>query len=283
MQGCSTTASYCESVRYHYAAAVHTFNFRLTKLRFSVRLQSWSRLAVPKMKVAERLLQSRVHIGGCGRLGTTIALALHAAGVGEISCNDPQMFEEEQLAGCVFARCSDLGRPKVHVLERFLEGRGGLTFLPIVATNQSRRLRPYLEQANVIVSCANRIEARLHLERAAIRLGKPSVQAAVEDGRRALGGMISVWAPGAECSCLGCLLPPKKLRFSRGEILPPTVTGIIGSLAAHLVIQMLASDASEFARRHNVFAVDATGYRVESLSVSRRTDRQCPLSCRGAE
>jgi hypothetical protein len=39
------------------------------------------------MKAAERLQKSRVHIGGCGRLGTTIALALHAAGVRQISCN----------------------------------------------------------------------------------------------------------------------------------------------------------------------------------------------------
>ena len=84
---------------------------------------------------AERLGKARVHIGGIGRIGTNVAIALHEDGVGEISCNDPQNFEEEQLKVCGFSRRSDLSRPKVHVLERFFDGRPNFVFTPIVEPN----------------------------------------------------------------------------------------------------------------------------------------------------
>jgi molybdopterin/thiamine biosynthesis adenylyltransferase len=78
--------------------------------------------------LSNQLAKARVHIGGVGRIGTAIALGLHAAGVGQISCNDSQNFKEEQFEVNMFSRRSDLGRPKVYVLERFLDGRPNLAF-----------------------------------------------------------------------------------------------------------------------------------------------------------
>ncbi len=228
------------------------------------------------MKTAtDRLRKARVHIGGVGRIGTSIALALHAAGVGEISCNDPQNFEEEQLEVCTFARGSDLGRPKVHVLERFLDGRPGLNLMPIVAPNQSRKVRPFLEQAEVIVSCANNLAARLYLERMAVRLGKPCVQACAQDARIALGGLVSVWAPGANYSCFGCLFPNAKEDPPRNEILLPTVTGTIAAFAAHQIVEVLQGNSS-FAWSANVFSLDLhSGKTIQMLLDRRITCRLC--------
>jgi molybdopterin/thiamine biosynthesis adenylyltransferase len=217
----------------------------------------------------DQLHRARVHIGGTGRVGTGIVLGLHAAGVGEISFNDPQNFEEEQLDACVFSRRSDIGRPKVHVLARFLEGRLRSVFVPIVATNQSPELAPYLERADLIVSCANQLEARLHLEREAVRLRKPCIQASVQDGREALGGLVSVWCPGADCSCFGCLSPARP-KFRRGEVLIPSVTSVIAAIAAHVAVQMLGADAQRFAREHNVLAVDLDDFAIRAMSVKAR-------------
>jgi len=205
-----------------------------------------------------------------GRIGTNIALALHAAGVGEISCNDPQNFEEEQLTVCVFSRQSDIGRPKVHVLERFLDGRPNLTFTPIVAVNQSPKVRPYLERANVLVSCANDLDARLYLERMAIKLKKPCVQASVHDARTAVAGAVTVWMPGTDSSCFGCLFPGRKQVFHRGEILLPTVTGATAVLAANVVVDLLALDEARGGRRRNLFSIDLRSYSVEAISVASR-------------
>ncbi len=217
-----------------------------------------------------RLRHARVHVGGTGRIGSGVILGLHAAGVGEISCNDPQLFEREQLESCVFSRPSDLGRPKVHVLERFLDGRADFAFTPIVARNQSLKVRPYLEQAHVIVSCANDLSARLYLERMAIRLGKPCVQACAQDARTAMGGLISVWVPEANCSCFGCLFPDSNQTFRRGEILLPTVTASIGALAAQIAVELLGSKPTHCAETHNLFPLDLKTHRMEAISVNPR-------------
>jgi molybdopterin/thiamine biosynthesis adenylyltransferase len=213
---------------------------------------------------------AHVHIGGVGRVGTAVALALQSSGVGRISCNDPQLFEEEQFACCAFSLRSDLGRPKVKVLERLFDGRPGFVFEPLVEPNESSRVNPYLEKADLIVSCANRLSARLHLERAAVALEKPSVQASVHDGRLALGGVITSWIPGSAGCCFGCLFPQPNVRFARGEVLPPALTSTVGSIAAQTVLDLLADRGPANVRRPNLTIVDLVGYAIERLSVRRR-------------
>ena len=223
----------------------------------------------------DRLAEAHVHVGGAGRIGTAVVLALHAAGVGRISCNDPQLFEEEQLHVQSFARRSDLGRPKVFVLERFLDARPNLVFEPIHARNESPRVGPYLKNAQLIVSCANRIDARLHLERAAVRLNKPCIQASAQDAREGLSGLISVWMPGIRCSCFGCLLPEPRPKFRRDEILLPTVTSTIANFTAHLAVRLLMAGPKPPSRPHNVFSFDLGAYALESISVAPR--RECSI------
>jgi molybdopterin/thiamine biosynthesis adenylyltransferase len=226
--------------------------------------------------VPRRDPDTHVHIGGAGRVGTAVALTLHTAGIRHISCNDPQMFEEEQFGCMVFSRRSDLGCPKVHVLERFFDGRPGIIFEPLVAPNESPKVRPLLEKADVIVSAANKLSARLYLEHAAIALRKPVVQASVQDGRRALGGSVSVWTPSAGCACFGCLFPRPKARFSRGEVLPPAVTSAVAAIAAQRVLDLLGGKAS---LAPNLTIIDLAKYAMEMVSVAPRPG--CKL-CAGA-
>lgn len=226
-------------------------------------------------KQVDRLKNACVHIGGVGRIGSSIALALHAAGVGTISCNDPQRFDQEQLESYAYARRSDVGRFKVHVLERFLAGRPGGVLLPVSATNESRQITPYIEKADLIISCANRLAARRYLEKEAIRCGKPSIQVSAQDARKGLGGMITTWAPTAGGACFGCFVTSIKPRFRRGEVLVPTVTGTIGQLAANLAVQMLAGNAKEIVQRHNLFVLDLGGYSLDRFAIARH--RECEI------
>lgn len=220
------------------------------------------------------LRNTHVHIGGMGRIGTNIALALHEAGVGTISANDPQTFEREQLKVCGFSRESDLGRAKVHVLDRYFDGRPGFTFIPIVAPNHCDAVFPYLKAADVIVSSANNLPARLHLERAAVQLGKPSIQACVQDAREALGGVITRWAPKSRGACFGCLFQNPKQGFRRSEILLPVVVKTIASLAAHLVTETLLC-RGEKKELGNILVVDMARTTMERLSV--KAVAGCPV------
>jgi molybdopterin/thiamine biosynthesis adenylyltransferase len=200
-------------------------------------------------------------------VGTAVALALHEAGIGEISCNDPQMFELEQLDAFLHSRRSDLGKPKVHVLERFLDGRLGPAFLPLVAPNESPRVEQFLETSDAIVSCANHLGARLHIERAAVRLGKPCIQACVQDARSSLGGIVSVWMPGLDSACFGCLFPSGSWHGRRNESLPPTVTRLVASVAANVTVGILIG---AFDAARNLLTIDARITAIDVISVRPR-------------
>ena len=85
------------------------------------------------------------------------------------------------------------------------------------------------------MSCANDLGARLYLENMAARLKVPSIQACAQDGRTALGGIVSLFRPKGPLACFGCLFPARP-RLSRGELLLPTVTRTIANVAAHLAV-----------------------------------------------
>ena len=229
-----------------------------------------------KRVTEDKLASAQVHIGGLGRLGTTIAMALQSAGIGGISGNDPQTFDEEQMGWCVFARRADLGRPKVHLLERFFDGRPNFRFEGIQEQNQSPKILSHLKQADLIFCCANDLAARLSLERAAIELGKPCIQATIQDGRQSLGGFVSVWAPESDLSCFGCIFPDETGAKHQNELLIPTVARLIGDFAAHLGVQILRGDWQPTPKHPNVFVIDLKEHSIESLSVRRRTScRTC--------
>jgi molybdopterin/thiamine biosynthesis adenylyltransferase len=131
-------------------------------------------------------------------------------------------------------------------------------------------MKPFLEAADLFISCANRLDARLHLERQAVRLRKPCIQACVQDGRAAHAGVVSVWTPNTDSSCFGCLFSDNGQRFRRGEILQPTVTRTVASFAAHIAVEMLTGNSSAFLGHRNVFVLNLHRCALEALSVKRR-------------
>jgi molybdopterin/thiamine biosynthesis adenylyltransferase len=223
------------------------------------------------MTKSKRLADVTIHVGGTGRIGAASIFALEALGFRHFTFNDRQLVEAEQLHSWNFSRRSDLGRPKVHVIEKFLDGRANLILEPVVAPNQAPEVEPYLEKADLIISCANDLDARLYLERAAIRLRKPCIQASAQDGREAIAGMISVWVPEADSSCFGCLIPHRP-SVIRGELLVQTLTNTLANLAAQIASELLCGNAKEFVQKHNLFAVDLDNFNVERFSIKPRPD-----------
>ncbi len=218
------------------------------------------------------LAGASVHISGLGRIGTGVALNLAAAGVGSISGNDPQMEEAENIGPFLFCRPKDLGRPKVFVLEEFLHGRPGLIFEPLAEMTESDLVDPYIAQSDLVISCANTLSARLSAESKAIRMGKPVVQVAVDDGSKFLGGMITLRLPQNEWSaCLGCYLENMP-QFPRGEGLLTTATSVLAAIAANMAVALLTGVRAEFLNSHNLFLVNLESYSIEALTVERRKE-----------
>ena len=109
--------------------------------------------------------------------------------------------------------------------------------------------------------------ARLHVERAAVRLGKSCIQACTQDARSALGGTVSVWMPGRDTSCFACLFPSNYLHERRNEVLPPTVTRLVASVAASITSAVLLD---EFTAQPNLFTIQACTLSIEALSIHPR-------------
>jgi molybdopterin/thiamine biosynthesis adenylyltransferase len=218
----------------------------------------------------ERLRQARVHISGTGRIGSSLAIHLAAAGVGYVSANDPQNVEPENLGAWAFARPSDLGQEKVYVLAKFFDGRPQFVFDPLVAPTELPKVDPYINAAQLVISCANTVDGRLAAERKAIRYGKPVMQVAAFDGRERLGGHIVFRLPENRWSaCFGCLLGDKQ-KFPRGEGLLTTVTSTLAAIGSNMAVEILTGVHCDFLRRHNVFWIDLGQYKIGSLSLRRR-------------
>ena len=78
---------------------------------------------------------------------------------------------------------------------------------------------------------------------------------------------MSAWRPNRNVSCFGCLFPENP-RTERGEVLLPTVTRLVASVAANIVISILAGDFH--LQQNNLFAIDASAQRIEPFSIAPR-------------
>jgi len=218
----------------------------------------------------ERVRRACVHISGLGRIGGSIALVLHQAGIGHVLGNEPQRVERENFGSWAFLRPPDLGKEKALVLERFFDGRPHFVFEPLVAPTESREVDPYIKRAHLVISCANTVRGRLAAERKAIHYRKPVMQVAAFDGRKHLQGLITLRLPENHWSaCFGCCLNEKR-EFPRGEGLLTTVTSALAAVAANMAVQLLSGVRRDFIRRHSMFWIDLETYRIEALAVQRK-------------
>ncbi len=220
------------------------------------------------------LLASQAAVIGLGRIGTSAALALHAAGVGKLVLIDPQRLEDEQIGPMWFLRRDQIGTPKVRAVADLLRDRPYGRVEPVLSTAEAPETADIIRRSGIVLSCANTISARLKTERNAIAHGVPVVQAAAFDGRERLGGIVTVRLPETpDRACFGCLAADSGA-IQRGEGLLTTVTSLLGVLAAHLATLIISSPHGGIPDR-SIFVLNGSTGTVEALTVRRRPD--CPI------
>jgi molybdopterin/thiamine biosynthesis adenylyltransferase len=122
-----------------------------------------------------RLRRARVHVFGCGGVGSQVVLNLAAAGVGHVTANDPQTIGIDNLNRFATANPDDLGIPKVDFLKRLLAGRPHLKFDGLPTQSEDPAVVPYAEAADLLVCCPNTIASRVWAARVAITFRKPII------------------------------------------------------------------------------------------------------------
>jgi hypothetical protein len=103
-------------------------------------------------------------------------------------------------------------------------------------------------------------------------MDKAVMQVAVEDGRKDLGGLITLRLPQNPWSaCLGCYLE-KDPEFPRGEGLLTTTTSAMAALASNMAVVLFSRVRTDFLRSHNLFFLNLDRYEFSALAVERRKE-----------
>lgn len=224
-----------------------------------------------------RLRRAHVLVIGAGGAGTAAVLSLATAGIGQLTAVDPQSFEPDNFNRSPIARLSDVGIPKVKLLERFLAGRECLKFHPVVGSCET--LAPSdLSNVSCILSASNTAASRRHGARLAMSLKVPHVGVGAFDAREKLGGIITTWIPGRpDLACQACFLGEET--DPQAESLLGPVVACLGAWAAHVVVRLITTNLPvNDPEIINLIEVDLERVHLDGLTVRRRQD--CSV-CRG--
>jgi molybdopterin/thiamine biosynthesis adenylyltransferase len=215
------------------------------------------------------LASSTVAVVGLGGLGSVAAFYLAAAGVGRLILVDKDVVDVSNLHRQVLYVSRDAGKPKAVVAaERLKE-----VFPAVTVEAYPEELTPALasriaREADVIVDALDNWRARLMLDEAAWREGKPLVHAAAE---RLYGQATTV--KRGETGCLACIAPPNIDAEGCQSILGPVV-GILGSLEALEAIKLLAGVGEPLFNK--LLVVDASkGLRVDVVLLKPMSCEEC--------
>ena len=218
-----------------------------------------------------RLRKASALVIGLGGVGTSISTILAMAGIGQLVFVDPQSVTAENFNRLPNARVTDIGRRKVDVVGELLGGRPHLKIRRVVGRAEDLDLWQVAEGVQLVVASSNSVASRIAAARLAIRRRLVHVSAALMDGREALGGLVTAWAPGTrELACPACFLATGA-DVRHDESIISTVASAVGSIAASVAVQLLARPASQGPlRAGNCINIDLDRYAVETLLVLRR-------------
>ncbi|HEO70894.1 MAG TPA: ThiF family adenylyltransferase, partial [Candidatus Hydrogenedentes bacterium] len=198
----------------------------------------------------ERLSSARVLVIGAGALGNELIKNLALLGVGHVLIADLDTIENSNLSRSVLFREADCGKPKAEVAAAFAR-----TIFPDIKAHAFVGNIVYdlglgvYDWADVVLGGLDNREARLAMNRACYKLGKPYIDGAIEQ----LNGVARVFVPDGPC--YECTMSKRdwellEMRRScalltRGQMLEgkvpttPTVSSIIAGVQVQEAVKYL--------------------------------------------
>ena len=225
----------------------------------------------------EKLLSSRVAIAGCGALGTGVADKLTRAGIGYIRLIDRDYVELNNLQRQVLFTEEHARKrlPKAVAAAEALQAiNSNITIEAVVCDIEPSSVERLLDGVNLVMDGTDNVEARLLVNDACLKAGKPWVHGA------ALGscGQEMVIMPG-KTACYRCYLPEQPETPLEGcEVhgILNTVTGIVSAMESTHALKILTGDV-EFGGVMTF--VDVWEDEVRQFIVEKSAD--CPACAKG--
>lgn len=184
----------------------------------------------------QKLKNASVLVSRCGGVGGNVALQLAAAGVGRIVLAHEGEARLSDLNRQILMTNDGIGRLRIEQAAARLQALNPRLIVEGVNENvHDGNVERLVSAVDVVASCAPLFEERLAMNRAAVRQGKPLVDAAMFE----LETQLVVVRPG-KSACLACLYPEPSPSWKRRFPVFGTVAGTIGCMGAMEVLKLAA-------------------------------------------
>jgi adenylyltransferase/sulfurtransferase len=230
-----------------------------------------------------RVENARVLVVGAGALGNEVIKNLALLGIGRVVVVDKDRVEESNLSRSVLFRPTDDGAAKAECAARGAKELYPRTrIMPIVGDVVSDVGLGFFRWADVVVGALDNREARIFVNAASARVGRPWFDGGID----VLSGVVRGFAPpGTSCyECTmnetdwklveqrrSCSLLARRAMAHRGTPTTPTTASIIGALQVQEVLKHLHGLPTLAGRG---FIVDGLGHT--SYAVSYPIEPSCP-------
>jgi molybdopterin/thiamine biosynthesis adenylyltransferase len=229
------------------------------------------------------LRDARVLVAGAGALGNEVIKNLALLGAGHVVVIDMDRIELSNLSRSVLFRAEDEGRPKAECAAR--AARNIYPDMRVDALNANLLADVglgYFRWAQVVIGALDNREARVFLNSACARVGRPWIDGGIE----VLQGIVRGFNPPAtacyECTMSAvdwdllnkrrsCSLLARRALEQRGTPTTPTTASIIGAIQAQEAVKLL----------HGLEALLGRGFVFEgashnSYATTYQINPECP-------
>jgi adenylyltransferase/sulfurtransferase len=229
------------------------------------------------------LARARVLVIGAGALGNEVIKNLALLGVGHIAIADMDSVELSNLSRSVLFRETDEGRFKAECAALAAQSIfAGMKVTPIVGNILADLGLGWFRWADAIIGALDNREARVFVNAACARVGRPWIDGGIE----VLHGVARGFAPPRtacyECTMSkvdwellnkrrSCSLLARRALAQRGTPTTPTTASVIGAIQAQEVVKLLHGRDALLGRG---FVFD--GAEHSSYAVKYPIDPDCP-------
>lgn len=187
----------------------------------------------------QRLLRSAVLLVGLGGLGSAVAPALAAAGVGHIGLADPDTVSESNLQRQTLYTERQIGQPKCEAARERLATLSSHTLYDLHAEGITpENARRIIAGYDLVIDCCDNFPTRYLLDDVCVACGKPWVHGAIG----AFGGMVTVFNH-RRAKRYAELYPDREALCAREQTVQGvvgTVPAVVGALEASEALKILA-------------------------------------------
>jgi molybdopterin/thiamine biosynthesis adenylyltransferase len=213
--------------------------------------QRFARLEAIEWWDQARVRAARVLVVGAGALGNEVVKNLSLLGAGHLVIADRDRVERSNLSRSVLFREADEGRPKAECAARAARGIfPSIEARPLVADIVAEVGLGLFRWADVVVGAVDNREARVFVNSACARVGRPWVDGGIEVLQGVARGFFPPETACYECTMSkvdwdlieqrrSCALLARRAVAGRGEPTTPTTASVIGAIEAQEVMKLL--------------------------------------------